>query len=137
MMQKRRLNASIINPGIFVGHTANYLLLKEEKYSLYYFLALLNSRLLDFVFKTFSRTNHIPAGEIKKLPIASIDLAKDMDVYEAIINLSKEILNFRMNENQGRLESSKLEEFSALEDRMDSMIFELYGLSDVEILYVD
>ena len=73
MQQVKRLNGAIINEGIYVGHTANYLIPKTDLYKIEYYVALLNSSWLDFVFQTFNSTNHIPAREIKRLPFKEID----------------------------------------------------------------
>ncbi|MBM4400810.1 MAG: hypothetical protein FJ045_02545, partial [Crenarchaeota archaeon] len=76
MQQLRRLKATIAPKGYFCGHTTNYILLKTPDINLLFILGLLNSKVLDFYFKLFNSTNHLPAREIERLPIRKLDLSK-------------------------------------------------------------
>ncbi len=75
MAQKRRIKAALVEGSsekpIACGNTLNYLKIdfNEKKYSRDSILAMLNSNVLNFVFKTFSNTNHAKTREIRRLPI--------------------------------------------------------------------
>jgi Alw26I/Eco31I/Esp3I family type II restriction m6 adenine DNA methyltransferase len=71
MQLHRRLNAALISPNHFLAHTTNYLLVKN-RYSIYFILAIINSRLLNWRFKLTSTTNHVSGNEVRRLPLRKI-----------------------------------------------------------------
>jgi len=71
MQIPRRLNATIIEPNQFLGHTTNYIII-EKPYSILFILSLFNSKLLNWRFKLTSKTNHVSGNEVRRLPICLI-----------------------------------------------------------------
>lgn len=68
----RRLIATILPSGRFCSHTVGYLWLQKEDFSKYFFLALLNSTLLNWRFNVTSTNNNINGYEIETLPLPKI-----------------------------------------------------------------
>lgn len=121
--QRRRIKAHLINPGYFCGHTTNYIFSVNEDISNKYLLALLNSKVVDYYFKYFNTTNHIPIGKIKIIPIPLVSL-KLQQPFEEIVN------NIYLFKDQNK-------DTASLEVEIDRMVYELYGLTEEEIRVVE
>ena len=137
MQQKRRLNGAVIQNDIYVGHTANYILLKGKKYHPNYFIALLNSFLLDFIFQTFNSTNHIPARELKRLPIRTIDFKnpKEKVIHDKLVSLVDRMLQLHKKKTSlppstGREKVER--EIAVTDEKIDEIIYGLYGITEEE-----
>lgn len=142
MQQKRRLNGMPLEKGIYVGHTANYLMLKDSSLKKEFFIGLLNSFYLDFIFQSLNSTNHIPAGEIKKLPIPKIDFNNNRQklIYDLIVNSVSQILESKKNiaTIQSEREKDYLQRKSeTLDIQIDSLVYQLYEITDKEIKQIE
>ena len=85
--EKRRLKATLLK-GEFIANSCNYLL-QAEGSSLYLMLAWINSKLLNFVFKTRSTISNVNGYEVDNLPF--IKSSKDYN----LIDLTKKILDLK------------------------------------------
>jgi hypothetical protein len=136
MQQKRRLNGCIISKGIYVGHTANYILIKNRKYNLNFFVALLNSFLLDFIFQTFNSTNHIPARELKRLPIYEINFSNSNEkkYYHDLIALVDIIvdLNKSISAAKGNQREQIQRQIDKTNREIDEIVYKLYHITEEE-----
>ena len=142
MAQERRLNGMLIGKEIYVGHTANYLVSKNENYSYLFFVGLLNSFLLDFVFQTFNNTNHLPARELKRLPLKEIIFkeTQSKQIHDRIVNAV-----FQMLESKKQLANAKTDnekeylekKCKGFDRQIDALVYELYGLTEEEINIVE
>ncbi|PIP70340.1 MAG: hypothetical protein COW90_05850 [Nitrospirae bacterium CG22_combo_CG10-13_8_21_14_all_44_11] len=135
MQQKRRLNGAVIQNNIYVGHTANYILLKANDYHPNYFAALLNSYLLDFIFQTFNSTNHIPARELKRLPIRTINFTNPSEkaAHDKLVSLVERMLELHKKKNSllPSAEREKIErEIAVTDEKIDDIIYGLYGVTE-------
>jgi len=68
----RRIIATLIPKGAFCADTINYIV-NPKKFSLYFILAVLNSNLLEWLFRLTSTTNHVNSYEVDLLPLPQID----------------------------------------------------------------
>ena len=114
----------------FFGNTKTYhIILKNDDYEQYlYFLGLLNSKLLDFVYKLIAtpqaggfyayKTQFLKNVPIKLLP--KNQFARFCSLVRDILAITKD-------------RQAKQKEFQTLERRIDQMVYELYGLSEEEI----
>ncbi|MCX7067578.1 MAG: Eco57I restriction-modification methylase domain-containing protein [Methylococcales bacterium] len=109
------------------AEATNFILTGEN---LKYLIALLNSKLLTFVFKSFyaggdlrGNTFRYKKAFLDKLPILKISEKKQ----QPFINLVDKIL---ANKKAGN-------NTSALEREIDKLVYQLYGLSEEEILIVE
>lgn len=95
----------------------------REDYSLKYIHALLNSSLLDYYFNSVFNEYEVKPVHLSQLPIKKLST----DQQQPFISLVDEIL-----------ESKKLgKDTTALEDKIDRMVYKLYGLSEEEIKIVE
>jgi hypothetical protein len=100
----------------------------NENLDLKYILALLNSKLLDFRYKSIGKQTgggifEYFENQITKLPIPNIDREKQqpfISIVDQIITLKKQN-----------------KETTALEAQIDQMVYALYGLSEEEIAIVE
>lgn len=67
---KKRVKAVLLGD-VLCGHTTNYIISKSDT-TKWFFLGLINSSLLNYYFKFFNQTNHVPIGEIKEIPIPDL-----------------------------------------------------------------
>jgi hypothetical protein len=112
----------LIMQNILCGHTTNYLIPKQDNgVSIKYLLGLINSSLLNYYFKFFNQTNHIPIGEVKCIPF----LVSNNSVL--IENCVDKIISAR----------EKNLDTSDLESQVNKLIYELYELSSEEIRIVE
>ena len=68
----RRIIATLIPKGSFCADTINYIV-NPQKFSLKFILAILNSNLLEWLFRLTSTTNHVNSYEVDSLPLPKID----------------------------------------------------------------
>jgi hypothetical protein len=120
---ERRIKAVILQ-NVLCGHTTNYCFSKSNDYSLEYILGLLNSKIINYWFKYFNQTNHVPIGEIKKIPIVEVSFAKQ----QRIIALVDQILSAK--------KKNPFADTSSLEAEIDAIVFHLYGLTESEMMSV-
>jgi len=112
---ERRIKGTILE-NVLCGHTVNYMFSKREDISLEALLGLLNSRLINYYFKFYNQTNHVPIGEIKTIPVP--------DCFE---QTSKRLEKLVVRRLKGE----------AVDDKIDVLVYELYGLTDEEIAIVE
>lgn len=86
---------------------------------IHYFLGLLNSKLLNFIFKQFSTNSNVNGYEVDNLPIIK---ERDNIISEKVKQLYQE------NDESVRYE---------IEKQIDKRIFQLYGLTYEDVLIVD
>ena len=95
MNQSRRMKWSLINPGFVLGNSCNFIGIDSEGLwavpvdSLYYFLGILNSSLINERFKLLSPNNHVSNGEINSLPIGDLEAPEVAKIMELSQELSK------------------------------------------------
>ena len=117
--QQRRIKATILQE-VLCGHTTNYLINKKGL-ELESILGLLNSKLINYYFKFYNQTNHVPIGEIKKIPIPKLFLSHN----QIISNLVKIVLE--IGENQSFMKKFFI-------DLIDAVVYELYFENSVKEL---
>ncbi|MGN2372053.1 Eco57I restriction-modification methylase domain-containing protein [Sphingobacterium spiritivorum] len=68
--EKFRIKSTILEKGIFCGHSINYVSLKDVSESLAkYYLSILNSEFSNWYFKKFSTNSNVNSYEIHNLPL--------------------------------------------------------------------
>ncbi len=93
MNQKRRMKWSLIPAGHVLGNSCNFIGLEPEALwsltpdSIYYFLGILNSSMMNERFKLLSPNNHVSNGEINTLPVGDLNSPEVVK----IIELSKKL----------------------------------------------
>ena len=135
--QKRRIKAVLVSPNYFCGHTTNYCFSKTENMSNLYLLALLNSSAVDYFFRYFNNTNHVPIGEIKNIPIPSVNQAEQEKIAkkaQTMLDLNKELQTTSANTDKY---NSLKREIEKLDSEIDEAIYKLYGFTTEEIRTIE
>lgn len=115
---------------------------------LHFFVALLNSRLLRFVYMETTREAQqkafpqVKLAALRGLPIRTVDLAKSEDKrhHDELVKLVDEALSMQKREAQEKnpIRKETLQRaFEALDAEIDRRVFALYGLSKEEIELVE
>lgn len=121
----RRVKGTILCNEI-CGDTCNLLYSKSKHYSNELVLGILNSNCVNYYFKFYNQTNHVPIGEIKRIPFPQdIDDRKARQV-ESLVRI---ILEKKRNNVEA--------DTSIEETRIDFLVYHLYGLTYDEVLVVD
>ncbi len=121
----RRLHFAIKdnkNEQLLWGNSVNKTLLKNQDENPY-FLALLNSKFMDWYFRITSSNNHVQGYEIEKFPIPQISKAKQ----QPFIKLADKIIAAK----QDGADTTNLEK------QIDKMVYQLYDLTAGEIKIIE
>lgn len=111
---------------VICGDSCNIIFSKDnKKYNNRYILALLNSKTVNYYFKFFNQTNHVPIGEIRKIPFPNATSAQQ----KTIITLVDKILAAKKEDSSA--------DTSVFEKQIDTLVYKLYGLTEEEIAIVE
>ncbi|RDU62679.1 Eco57I restriction-modification methylase domain-containing protein [Helicobacter sp. MIT 14-3879] len=97
---------------------------KEAKY----LVGLLNSKVLDWLFRKTSTNNNINIYELEDLPIPQIT-DSNQHLYNEIISLVNKILDSKAKDSSF--------DTRGLESKIDSLVYALYNLTDEEIAIIE
>jgi hypothetical protein len=132
------------------GHffkTGYGIVLNDTDMSYLYILGLLNSRLLFWYYQricTVMRAgySHYMTQYIEQLPIHNVNFSDlvDKERHDKIVELADEMLKLYVMLEAARIEQEKIlikREIEDTDKRIDSLVYELYGLNDEEIKIVE
>ncbi len=126
--QKRRIEAAYIpaswcanTHGYFLENHLNFIFKKDvdSNYNLVFLMALLNSKLLDFIFRVFNGNTQVSATELNLMPLPLIE------DHEGITGLAKKAM---------KAHGDKLR---SIEREIDTEVYNLYRLDEEEIIAID
>ena len=106
------------------GHSVNKTQLNKQEHSKA-FLALLNSKFMDWFFRITSTNNHVQGYELEQLPIPAMTSMNR----ESLTNLADRILAAKRTKPSA--------DTSVLEGEVDRLVYALYGLTEEEIAVVE
>lgn len=117
----------------------------DDDYNYYYVLALLNCKLMEYIYhKVVPEKNRVFA-EIKKvnldkIPIKILKNKNDIRISQDLINLSKSMI--KLNKNFLALstptdKTALQRQIDATDKNIDKLVYELYGLTEDEIKVVE
>jgi hypothetical protein len=119
----------------------------EENMSYYYLLGLLNSTISTFYLKKISSTfrgGYIALNRqyIEQLPIRTINFTDPVDKsrHDRMVALVMQILDLNKRLQAAQLEQEKTilaRQIAAVDSSIDTLVYELYGLTDEEIKIVE
>lgn len=119
-----RVKGTILK-NVICGDTCNILFPKDNRINIYYLLGIVNSKAVNYYFKYYNQTNHVPIGEIKRIPFPGVDSNRQQPiVYMVKQILEKKLLNLNADT-------------STSEREVDQKVYELYGLSPEEIEVIE
>ena len=129
---KQRTKGTILK-NIIAGDSCNVLFSTNENFPNKYILAILNSKAINYYFKYFNQTNHVPIGEVRKFPIPSATPIQQ----QQIIALVDKILAAKKDCRIKHENDSELADTSTLEMQIDELVYDLYGLTGDEIKIIE
>jgi hypothetical protein len=103
-----------------------------------YLLAILNSSLMRFYYRTSFPTLHVQNEEIRQLPIRPINLSDPTDKarQDKVVALVDRMLEMNKRKHSGKLAPSELDrlerEIASTDREIDELVYELYGITDEE-----
>ncbi|MGL5955595.1 MAG: Eco57I restriction-modification methylase domain-containing protein [Brevinema sp.] len=119
-----RINACIIPKNVALAYTCGYLI-PNKNVNFEFIIGLLNSWLLNWLFKARSTNAHTTVYEIARLPIPETTPEQQ----QAIIELVKQCMIAKTNDKNA--------DISHLQKEIDKLVYALYGLSEDEIRIVE
>lgn len=116
--------------------------------SVEYLVGLLNSRLFRYLYNTIAREAgqrafpQVKIGTLRRLPIRRLDLAdpRDLTRHDAIVALARQLLVLHDGQDKATDTAECASRDAAIEltdQRLDALIYELYGLTTDEIAIID
>ena len=121
-----RLVCAYDNTGYINGTgISNIILLDKYRnhYSIKYLLGILNSKLINYWFSYYFVDVNIKPEQLRKIPLPKVKTNQE------IISLVEKILSDKQN--------SPNADTSALERKIDGLVYELYGLREEEVRVVE
>ena len=125
------LQAAIDTQKRFVGKSTLITQL-DTKLDTLFFIAILNSKLVDFWYSNYFENTHMAGGYkrydipyLKQIPIKIVSLQKQ----KKIINLTKKIIEFK--------EKNREKDIKELENKLNKLVYKLYNISEDEINIIE
>jgi hypothetical protein len=119
----------------------------NQSLSLKYLLALLNSRLLNFRYRSIGKQTgsgvfEYFANGVGKLPIPVLDLSPktDKDKHDKFVSLVDQMLILKKKEQAETLPQMKImigRQIQALDRQIDTLVYRLFGLTEDEVKVVE
>ncbi|GAA7699273.1 hypothetical protein HpBT0082_00750 [Helicobacter pylori] len=125
-----RIHANLIevkNQEMLFLHTCNLSYCKEREHAKF-LVGLLNSRLLDWLFRKTSTNNHVNLYELETLPIPQITKSNKPTAHK-ITDCAKAILEAKEKDPKANTQE--------LEKEIDALVYQLYNLTDEEIKIIE
>ncbi|WQV28343.1 Eco57I restriction-modification methylase domain-containing protein [Helicobacter pylori] len=125
-----RIHANLIevkNQEMLFLDTCNLSYCKEQEHAKF-LVGLLNSRLLDWLFRKTSTNNHVNLYELETLPIPQITKS-NKPTADKIIALVDKILQAKEKDPKANTQE--------LEKEIDALVYQLYNLTDEEIKTIE
>ncbi|WQS51425.1 Eco57I restriction-modification methylase domain-containing protein [Helicobacter pylori] len=125
-----RIHANLIevkNQEMLFLDTCNLSYCKEQEHAKF-LVGLLNSRLLDWLFRKTSTNNHVNLYELETLPIPQITKS-NKPTADKIIVLVDKILQAKAKDPKANTQK--------LEKEIDALVYQLYNLTDEEIKTIE
>lgn len=131
-----RIVATIDDTGIYGVEGLFFIIPKTENYSLYFLLAILNSKLINYVFTTKFLNVGLKKNYLEIIPLPHVT----MDNQKKLIKLSKQQLELHKEyQNTNALhESVRIEDkIEDTQQQIERNVYELYNLSKNDIEVID
>ena len=120
-----RVKGTILK-NVICGDTCNLLFSKKSNYSNELILGILNSSCVNYFFKFYNQTNHVPIGEVKRIPFPN---RIPSSIAQRIQSSVRHILEKKRHNTD--IDTSNEEE------EINYLVYHLYGLTYDEVLIVD
>ncbi|WP_295965327.1 DNA methyltransferase [uncultured Xanthomonas sp.] len=138
--EKLRIVATLVQPPTYFADSTNSIFVdKKSEISICYVLALLNSRLMQWRFKLTSTNNNVGTNEIESLPFFLPSSKEDREQHDIIVRKVDALLLAKQQEasSTGNTRTIVERKCRALENEINKLIYQLYGLTDDEIELIE
>ena len=126
----RRLNAGIVPREVVVANSANCIEVKNSGVQMLTILGLLNSRLMNWIFKITSTNNHVNVYELDQLPIKLFSKKEEMQFCDHV----REIIEAK---NNCGYTDAEIANITQIELKINAMVYKLYSLTADEISLIE
>lgn len=116
-----RLIMTIVPPGYYLANSCNYLF-APKGVDIHALLAILNSKLMNWYFRRFSTNSNVNGYEVDNFPIP---------------RLSEDYMRILSNLAHNAICTSIIDELDKISNKIDHIVYHLYGLTYDEVLVVD
>ena len=114
--ERYRLKMALADAGVYCANSVNYLLIDDD---IEYFLALCNSKLLNWYFAKLSTNSNVNGYEVDNLPVK-------LPEEQLILQIKTLVEKLLVNCND-----------KTIIEEIDSLVYEIYGLDADEILEIE
>jgi Alw26I/Eco31I/Esp3I family type II restriction m6 adenine DNA methyltransferase len=125
--EKIRLKMTIADSNIFCGNSVNYIYFYNSDLDINAVLAIMNSKLLNYLFKKFSTNSNVNGYEVNNLPLPK-NLNKKQD---ELSSLTRKLICI----NKSNISDEN--NIKNIESKIDQLVYQLYGLTAEEIAIVE
>jgi hypothetical protein len=140
------LIAACVEKGI-VCRDNLHIIINNSDLDLYYFLAILNSKLLNFIYEMINPEKGEALAQVKKthveqLPVFYIDLSNKSDkaAHDKLVGLVDQMLALKKKEQAETVPQTKTmigRQIQAVDKQIDALVYQLYRLTEEEIGIVE
>ena len=137
-----KLTAAYDDVGSACGVSVYTITQPREDVDLFYLLGMLNSKLIDYFYKSQFISKHLAGkyigynkGQIEQIPVRICNKSKQNEVSELVkkrITLSKDFIKTSIK--GGRKELQLKEEIDSIDKKINDLIYEIYEVSDAKEL---
>lgn len=125
--EKTRLKMELIEPSVFCANSVNYLYFEDKNTNVEAMLALMNSSLMNFLFKKFSTNSNVNGYEINNLPIPNLNEKSLAALAEGASSLRKIYREKTPNLNNAQI----------IEAQINKIVYESFSLSEDETAIIE
>lgn len=134
----RKLVGTLDEQKFYNRDNFNNIIIKDDRYSLKYVLGLFNSTLINYWYRSYFDNVNINPAQVCLIPIRTIDFSDKRQklLHDTVDRAVSKLLEIeaRRSETKTAHEIRVLErQFEAADSRLDSLVYELYGLMQEEI----
>jgi hypothetical protein len=121
--------------------------LDNDKHNIKYFLGIINSRLLNFIYEIFNPEKGEALAEVKRtnvarLPISAVDFSSPTEKaqHDKLVTLVETMLELQRKHHDVRMDRDKElyeRQIKIIDAQMDRQVYDLYGLTEEDIRVVE
>lgn len=133
---KKRIVATIDETGIYTAESLWNIIPKNEDYSIYFILGILNSNLINYLFSTKFLNLGIKKDYLNKISFPKVNLEEQDDIIvlvKKLLSLHEDLRTTRVPNVKSQLET----QIVTYESKIDELVYGLYNLTDEEIAIVE
>ena len=121
---QQRVKGTILR-NVICGDSCNLMFSKYSQYDNKFVLAILNSKAVNYYFKFYNQTNHVPIGEVRKIPFPD----STINQRNRLVSIVDKIFSIKQAHSNANTLSQ--------EQEIDRLVYHLYGLTYDEVLIID